>query len=806
MILNRMTLHNYKRFKDEDINFTNGITGIVGNNGVGKSSIVDAVFFALFGVSGGIPSDFIVSSFADGEKCEVILDFSIGSESFCLQRTFKKGKTVVHDAALKCKGEIRASGVSQVEAEVRRILGMGPVDFRNTVYAAQKDLMTLLDLTPGKRKEWFLRALGIDYLNTGSQKILKEQADAKIEAATLLAGELAALSRQDPAELDQTRQDLDALRLKVQAMQAEEKQQQEKRAEVFAESQEYQLRNVRHGQMVDKAEHLRNEIGILNGRVKALTEQMGSLTVNEQDLQQLEETVAEIPKAREDIETYRTKKTNLDQLSAEQKSAVREETNLQVRINKIKAQLETLDKGEEELGELFDKIRTTLGLDRDCRDVENAAAEYAAYVSEKISVTNARIQALEAARDKIKVNLETVRRAGPEGTCPICFQRLGDHFADVEKEYITRLAETKVEGDDLDQVLDKALKESMKVPSLGVEFSRIKQIRQALGYRENLETECRDLRSTLDDLDHHLQGINIGIEEIAYKEEDHLACKQRLVELEAAQKKYSDLMKRSAQQAGVKAQIAELNSQVTKNTTALTEIKDAIDKDPINLADGPRLTHEVEKLDIILKSISQDLATSTERERTLTQKVADLELAAARIGTVEQQLTDLRDEIEILKLTRAAIADYVIYIMQVVRARIESEVSSIISEITGGKYDQVLIDEDFNLLVRENDREYTVDRFSGGEQDDIAVALRIALSRYLAELHNVHESTLLIFDEIFGSQDEERRANLLTALRSQESRFPQILLISHIAEIQGEFENTLLVQGNGPVSTVKAGA
>jgi exonuclease SbcC len=40
----------------------------------------------------------------------------------------------------------------------------------------------------------------------------------------------------------------------------------------------------------------------------------------------------------------------------------------------------------------------------------------------------------------------------------------------------------------------------------------------------------------------------------------------------------------------------------------------------------------------------------------------------------------------------------------------------------------------------------------------------------------------------------ERWNNLLTALRTQESRFPQILLISHIAEIQGEFANTLVVE------------
>jgi exonuclease SbcC len=142
--------------------------------------------------------------------------------------------------------------------------------------------------------------------------------------------------------------------------------------------------------------------------------------------------------------------------------------------------------------------------------------------------------------------------------------------------------------------------------------------------------------------------------------------------------------------------------------------------------------------------------------------------------------------------------------MQVVRSRIEGEVSRIVSEITGGRYEQVLLDDDFNLSIRDIDADYAIDRFSGGEQDDIAVALRIALSRYLAELHNVHESTLLIFDEIFGSQDEERRNNLLTALRTQESRFPQIILISHIPEMQGEFETTLVVEmGSDLASRVK---
>ena len=100
MIIDRLVLKNFKRFRDEKITFADGITGILGNNGTGKSSIVQAIFFALYGVQAtGIAPDYIVSSFASPkDKCEVRLDFSVGGETYSVVRTFKKGKTVQHDA------------------------------------------------------------------------------------------------------------------------------------------------------------------------------------------------------------------------------------------------------------------------------------------------------------------------------------------------------------------------------------------------------------------------------------------------------------------------------------------------------------------------------------------------------------------------------------------------------------------------------------------------------------------------------------------------------------------------------------
>jgi exonuclease SbcC len=195
-----------------------------------------------------------------------------------------------------------------------------------------------------------------------------------------------------------------------------------------------------------------------------------------------------------------------------------------------------------------------------------------------------------------------------------------------------------------------------------------------------------------------------------------------------------------------------------------------------------------------LRQTESDVARTAERLKNSEEKVRLHKKDEELIAGLKHRITVLGEEIDLLRLTRSLIGEYVLHLLQVVRSRIEGEVSRIISEITGGRYEQVLLDEDFKLLVRDIDDDYPIDRFSGGEQDDIAVALRIALSRYLAELHQVHESTLLIFDEIFGSQDEERRTNLLSALRTQESRFPQIILISHIPDIQGEFTNTLIVE------------
>jgi exonuclease SbcC len=244
----------------------------------------------------------------------------------------------------------------------------------------------------------------------------------------------------------------------------------------------------------------------------------------------------------------------------------------------------------------------------------------------------------------------------------------------------------------------------------------------------------------------------------------------------------------------LKAQVSDLDNRVLQKQDEIARVKALINQSVFDPEIGVSLEQTLTGIEASLLKTEVEIARTAERLHHTDERIKLLRKDEEAIAGLKQHRMVLGEDIDLLKLTRSLIGEYVLYLMQVVRSRIEGEVSRIISEITGGRYEQVLLDEDFNLLIRDIDNDYPIDRFSGGEQDDIAVALRVALSRYLAELHQVHESTLLIFDEIFGSQDEERRTNLLAAFRTQESRFPQIILISHIPDIQGEFSNTLMVE------------
>ena len=798
MILDRLELSNFKRFRHEEIQFKDGITGILGNNGTGKSSLVSAIFFALYGVkTTGIAGDYIVSSFAGPkEKCEVVLDFRIGGDSYKIIRSFKKGKTVTHDAEFYKNKQLVAKEVSPVEAEVIRTLGMGPMDFRNTIYAAQNDLLTLLENTPGKRKEWFLRALGIDYLNTESQKILKEQADEKTGELQKKNGQLEAMAgRLNAEEFKTLRASLTSFQAAIVEHGKARDIRKKQRAELDEKLRLLAEKKLAYNRLLQQQQNLTRERDADTAQAKRLEASLALITDEEAEYERLKPLVGSHDKVRQRMDRLRQQKEKFLALNAELGFAMKQIADLVAREEAQQAQIRTLEEHARKKAELVATLRAGLGAGDIAEERLESAVNYRlAEINKRSGTLAAQLAQYQAERDTIAADQETIRKAGADGVCPLCRQKLGEHFGSIDAEFAKKLYE--LEGRavaDLSRQ-ERLIKEKAGIDALKPALDTIRTLDAKLRQKPVYDQELASLFAQRKKKENEEHAIRNALTVLMYDEDDFKACEKESTGLQEVQIRFIELGKKIGQGLMAKQHLAEITAKIAGRTAGLTKLADEIRTAAFDPAEAAKLEEETAGADAALRDEEVVIANTTKDLRFTEEKIAEYKKTEAQIAALQKQAGELRDEIELLRLTRTLIAEYVVYLMQVVRSRLEGEVSRIISEITGGRYEQVLLDEDFNLLVRDVDNDYPIDRFSGGEQDDIAVALRIALSRYLAELHQVHESTFLIFDEIFGSQDEERRNNLLTALRTQESRFPQILLISHIAEMQGEFANTLVIE------------
>jgi exonuclease SbcC len=798
MILDRLELNNFKRFRHEEIKFQDGITGILGNNGTGKSSLVQAIFFALYGVQAtGISADYIVSSFASPkEKCEVRLDFRIGGDTYTVLRTFKKGRTVSHDATFHRNGQLMATGVSPVEEAVKRTLGMGPVDFRNTIYAAQKDLLTLLENTPGKRKEWFLRALGIDYLNTESQKILKDEADAKSGELAGLEGALKAMTgRQSVEELATLQESVKKFHAAIAEHGKARDAKKKERAELEKHQKALAEKKLAYSSLCGQQQNLIKERDADTAQAKMLGEQLALIAEEQAEYDRLKPLAGSHEEVHRKLDRLREKKEKFLALSAELGFAMKQIDDLTARAQAQQVMVSALGADEQKKAGLITAIRAGLGAGDIAEDrLEGAVSYRLAEINKQSGTLGARLERYREEREKIAADRETIRTAGADGVCPLCRQKLGEHFGSIEAEFSKTLYE--LEGKavaDLSRqeklAKDRAAIEALK-PVLDAVRTLDANLRQKPVYVQELASLAVQEKKLEDD-EHRVRNSLAGL---GFRDEAFTACEKENAELQKVQLRFIELGKKIGQGITMQQHLDGLTARIAGRTQELGKLEEELKAAAFDPAEAAKTDARIAETDAAIRNEELGIAGAEKDLRFTEEKIVEYRKAAEQIAALQKQAGDLREEIELTKLTRQLIAEYVVYLMQVVRSRLEGEVSRIISEITGGRYEQVLLDEDFNLLVRDVDNDYAIDRFSGGEQDDIAVALRIALSRYLAELHQVHESTFLIFDEIFGSQDEERRSNLLTALRTQESRFPQILLISHIAEMQGEFANTLVIE------------
>jgi exonuclease SbcC len=94
--------------------------------------------------------------------------------------------------------------------------------------------------------------------------------------------------------------------------------------------------------------------------------------------------------------------------------------------------------------------------------------------------------------------------------------------------------------------------------------------------------------------------------------------------------------------------------------------------------------------------------------------------------------------------------------------------------------------ETLDILISDGAGQREYEMFSGGEAFRVNFAIRLALSRVLAQRAGARLQTLVI-DEGFGSQDVEGRQRLIEAINLVRQDFQKVLVITHLEELKEAF-------------------
>ena len=141
----------------------NSLTMIIGPNGIGKSTMFNAIPFTTYGeTSTKLRGEDVVNNKV-GKNCHTWLEFSINDEFYRLDRYVKYSKlgTTVHLRKGKNKDNIIKKGQKEVKPEIERIL-MPQKLFFNTKLFGQKVNSFFTDLEDSKQKEIFRKILNLD--------------------------------------------------------------------------------------------------------------------------------------------------------------------------------------------------------------------------------------------------------------------------------------------------------------------------------------------------------------------------------------------------------------------------------------------------------------------------------------------------------------------------------------------------------------------------------------------------------------------------------------------------------------------
>lgn len=783
MTLESLSLQNFKRYASYEIIFESGLCGILGRNGRGKSTIFDGVFFALYGDYKG--SKELIPTAGSSGSVKVELNFEIEGKSYTAIREFR-GKALTAYATLKEGDESIATGAKEVTASVTKLLGMGKEAFLHTVFASQKELTALSSMKNDERKAMMRRLLGLEKIDKIEEMIREElrelNRDIKSASGFLLSGEILKQHRDDLTSKTALSQTLEAI-LKTLTEESLKLKTAYEAAKALVETHQ-------------KAKEERQK------KLDTLEKRQQTFTLHQKQLGELETELKTLHAHQSHYTAQLPLKAQLATLEHSLKAQDELKTKFLQKAGLEKEQ-EELRKGyaarKEEVAQLTKEIIPLEDHQKQLTADQTAFTELKATLLKldtEITALTSEIGSNRSNIAKVTKQVETITDLGRESSCPTCTRPLMEQYDSVLTSLHTEINEVYQKQIDALQlrlnVLSEQKASSQKITDeaqlkcnavqtqIALLQSKSKDLLKAQEHFREVETRGMSNKAALAELG-----------SITYDENAHNALKEQY---QALKPQVEELIKLEA-----------LIATIPMKTEALQALQTQIKTDVASIAATQALiAADTYKEQSHTEAITNAKASETAKDAKAielnglvleqTNIRRDIEAIDKEIKRDEAQRASLKtrenDQADYEKL-KAVMSEFKTHINARVAPRIGEVASDMYSRITCGRYQHIEVSPEFDFYIYDNGERYPIERFSGGEIDLANLVLRIAISKTLGELSGGGNIGFLAFDEVFGSQDEERRIQIMEAFHTISESYRQIFLISHETEIKEMFERVV---------------
>lgn len=842
----QLLMHNFLAYRSPDSVRFEGIhlACLTGANGAGKSSLLDAITWVLWGKARArYDQDLVHIGQID---MSVQLDFEQeGTIYRVIRRRSRKGggQSELKLYARLDDGSwnpIEAGNIRETQSQINRLLRLEYETFVHSAFLQQGKADAFTTRTPKERKQILSDILGLDRWET-YEKLTKETIggiDADINALQMGIRERDAEIAREP-EYQRQLQD---------AQIAEDETQ---RALTIAEDKARELEGSRaeltaaENQKAAVERRLSGYQGDLNAvvlEIARLEERVRQYETTVDSRETIETGYARLQEARNADSELGSKLMQLNDVDANRRSLEKQiddvRGGLEREVSGIDAEIREKQRiiasaRPEDFAQAQDDLRQAEALDQERAQLQETIAA----LEQERHGLNVQNDGLRVEMDALKDRLERLR-AVDGALCPLCGQPLSEDnrltlIDDCERDGKQRGDLFRSNRTRAEEIIELVRDHRSRSEDLIVESRRLNALRERVGMLSKVADDAHAAETALVELEarkealqrvieggdyaHELRSqlaeLDAQREALGYDRARHDSAREDLATYSQYERRQSELeialdvlpLERESLGAANERHQRLLNAQA-EGQEELTTLLGTIETLRIRVEEWKQRVEEERRYRL-------EYTQARDKRISAEQTLRSIDDARKRKTDLEARLMAQRAERAVYDDLRLAFGKNGIPAMIIETAipELETDANRLLSRMTDGRFSLRLstqrekvtggLSETLDIQIRDDLGERSYEMFSGGEAFRINFALRVALSQLLARRAGAQLRTIFI-DEGFGTQDDDGRNKLIEAITAIQEDFDMILIITHLEDLRDSFPVHILVEKTGDGSHI----